>query len=323
MENLLNTLDPAREPIRSANIPITAIVTAYQRIDQTLVTVRKLKACEPPPAEIIVHVDGNQRRCAAAVRAACPGVQVILSAANLGPGGGRNKLIAAAAHPIVASFDDDSYPLDPDYFARVAALFGRFPETSVICARVYHLGERVEPDAQTAEWVADFSGGACAYRRDHFSQTGGYVPLSMAYGMEEVDLALRLHARGGRVLHTSWLRVFHDTDRARHADPRVTAASIANLALLTYLRYPVALWAVGVGQCLNRIPWLLRNGRHQGIMTGVVTIPSLLLKHRGHVSRLSAKTVLSYLHLRRGGVPVRWNLSETQFEEMTSTTAPA
>src|ERR1035441_7070867 len=101
-----------------AQTSITAIVTAYQRIDQTLVTVRKLKECVPPPAAIIVHVDGNQTDCAAAIRTAYPGVQVILSESNLGPGGARNILIGASAQSIVASFDDDSYPLDVDYFAR-------------------------------------------------------------------------------------------------------------------------------------------------------------------------------------------------------------
>ena len=82
------------------------------------------------------------------------------------------------------------------------------------------------------------------------------MPLRDAYNMEEVDFALRLHARGGKVLGTQWLRVFHDTDRARHADPAVTAASIANLALLAFLRYPVHLWTIGAAQCANRIQWL-------------------------------------------------------------------
>jgi len=269
-------------------------------------TVRNLKACEPPPAEIIVHVDGNQTACASAVRAAFPTARVILSQPNIGPGGGRNKLIAAAASPIVASFDDDSYPLDRDYFERLALLFDHFPEATVIAARIYHINEAVQEPEAAAEWVADFPGGACAYRREAFVQTGGYVPLPMAYGVEEVDLALRLREFRGRVLQTSWLRVLHDTDRVRHSDPRVTAASVANLALLTYLRYPVTLWAIGFGQCLNRIRWLLRNGRWQGIVGGIVSIPSHVLKYHAYRKPVSTKAVLGYLHLRKHALRVTW-----------------
>src|SRR6185369_4964106 len=174
-----------------------------------------------------------------AIRAAFPDVRVLLSEERLGPGGGRNKLMVAATCELVASFDDDSYPIDADYFARALELFDRHPNASLICAALFHRGETIALDARDAQWTADFSGGACVYRRSVFLDAGGYVPLRVAYGMEEVDLALRLHSRGARILTTSWLRVFHDTDLQRHDDAQVTAGSIANVALLTYLRYPV------------------------------------------------------------------------------------
>ena len=225
----------------------------------------------------------------------------------VGPGGGRNKLIAAARQPFVASFDDDSYPLDRDYFARVADVFARLPDASIVGGYVYHRHEPVGPDDRQAAWVADFSGGACAYRREHFLASGGYVPVETAYGMEEVDLALRLHAAGRRVLQTSWLRVYHDTDLARHAVPEVTAASIANIALLTYLRYPRSLWPVGAAQLVKRIWWLLGHGRRRGVLRGVAGIRSSIDRHRNSRRRLPAAAVRSYLRLRRNPVPVEWS----------------
>jgi GT2 family glycosyltransferase len=284
---------------------ITAIVTAFDRIERTLETLRVLQECRPAPAEVLVHVDGNRRACADAIRRVHPQVRVLLSEISLGPGGARNVLVAAAAHPIVASFDDDSYPLDADYFARLAAVAAAVGEASVIGAAVYHRHEVVAEDRRSAEWVADFSGGACAYRRDHFLETGGYVPIETAYGMEEVDLALRLHARGRRIVQTPWLRVFHDTDLARHADPKVTAASIANIALLTYLRYPPSLWVVGAGQMARRLWWLMGHGRSRGVWRGVTGIPHLLRQYQ-HARRLvRTHDVLSYLRLRRLPQPAR------------------
>lgn len=284
------------------NTGISAIVTAYERIEQTLATLKIIQNCEPRPDEILVHVDGNRRHCADVIKDVFPAVRVLLSSENVGPGGGRNKLMAAAANELVASFDDDSYPIDSDYFGRALQLFANHPHASVICAALYHRGETIALDEHKAEWTADFSGGACIYRRDAFLAAGGYVPLPVAYGMEEVDLALRLHSRGGRILTSSWLRVFHDTDLRRHADSRVTAGSIANLALLAYLRYPASLWPVGLGQCAKRVLWLLRHGRWRGIALGVTMIPRHLRAHRQYRLPLSYQAVKSYLALRRAPV---------------------
>ena len=278
---------------------ISAIVTAFERVEQTLETLRIIQSCTPPPDEILVHVDANRRDCEQAIRKAFPAVRVFLSEEQVGPGGGRNKLVEAAKFEFVASFDDDSYPIDADYFARAAKLFDQFLDAAVICAALYHGGEAIGLDERSAQWTADFSGGACIYRRHAFLDAGGYVPLPVAYGMEEVDLALRLHSRGGRILTTRWLRVFHNTNLERHADPRVTAGSIATLALLAYLRYPVTLWVVGMGQCVNRLLWLVRHGRRRGIFKGVTMIPAHLRANHQYRLPVSTAAVRSYLALRR------------------------
>jgi GT2 family glycosyltransferase len=290
--------------ISHAAAKVTAIVTAYRRPAEALNTLRILHDCSPRPAEILVHVDGGEHGCAERIRAAFPEVGVIVSDDRVGPGGGRNKLITAAQHATVASFDDDSYPLDRDFFARLEQLFLEHPEAAIVAAHVYNLNETIEPDADRSEWVADFSGGGCAYRRDGFLETGGYVPLAAAYGMEEVDVGLRLHARGGRVLRSRRLRVFHNTDLARHADPLVTAASIANIALLAYLRYPRWLWGVAVAQCLKRIAWLLRHHRVRGVVAGLRSIPVMIVRHRRQRAPVSAQALRSYWALRRHPVPV-------------------
>ena len=282
---------------------ISAIVTAYERIEQTLATLRIIQSCTPPPDEILVHVDANRRDCEQAIRKVFPTVRVLRSDEHIGPGGGRNKLVDAARFEFVASFDDDSYPIDSDYFARALRIFEKFPEASVICAALYHAGESIGLDQKSAQWTADFSGGACIYRRKAFLEAGGYVPLPVAYGMEEVDLAIRLHAQSGKILTTPWLRVFHNTDLKRHGDPRVTAGSIANLALLAYLRYPISLWGIGVGQCANRLLWLLRHGRRRGIVKGVTMIPGHVWTNHKHRLPVSSSVVRSYLALRRAPVP--------------------
>ena len=287
-------------------VPITAIVTAHKRTAQTLSTLKAIRDCDPAPNEIIVHIDQNQTECAASISGCYSTVKTLVSTDHVGPGGGRNALIRASANDIVASFDDDSFPIDGAYFARAWELFTRFPEASIICASLYHPGEYLESDNPEAEWCADFTGGACIYNRRAFLATGGYVPLAIAYGMEESDLALRLHAQGGRILRTRWLRVFHDTSLDRHADPEVTRNSIANLALLAYLRYPPSLWPLGIFQCVNRVWWLVTHGRWRGIGEGLLLIPSHLRAHESYKQRISSRSIRSYFALRRAPLQQTW-----------------
>jgi GT2 family glycosyltransferase len=283
----------------AARVPVTAVVTAFERLDAVLETLARLDACNPAPMEIVVHVDGGETVVASALRSAFPNVKVMVSDTRVGPGGARNRLVAEATQPIVASFDDDTYPLDGDYFARVMELFTAFPDAAIVGGRVFHADEPAEPAVRAARWVADFSGGASAYRKQVFEHVGGYVPVPLAYGMEEVDFALRLHAVGGRILESPWLRVFHDTDRRRHAQPAVTAATISNIAVLASLRYPPLLWPIGAAQCLNRVRWLIGHGRWRGVMSGLLRIPSEIVRYRRYRRRLAAQSVRSYLGLRR------------------------
>lgn len=264
----------------SATVPVTAIVTAYQRIEQTIDAVRRIQACQPCPEQVLVHVDGNQLACAKAVRCAFPKLEVIVSIDSVGPGGGRNKLVAAARNEIIASFDDDSYPVDTDYFARVVALNRTFPDAAIYSANVFHRGEKTPEDPMVAAFTASFGSGGAIFKRTMFIAAGGFVPLVVAYGMEEEDLALRLFDQGQRIVASNWLRVFHDTDLSHHASPRINAGAISNLALLAWLRYPPIYWPYGALQIINRVVWCLKVGRRSGVVKGLLDIPRHLAVHR-------------------------------------------
>lgn len=282
---------------------ITAIVTAYNQPEKTIATLNQLKHCNPSPTEILVHIDGGKTELNLLLQKEFSNVKIILSQENIGPGGGRNKLIEMAQYDLIASFDDDSYPLDIDYFDRLIKLFTAFPDASIITATLYHQNELIKDATEQSYWVADFAGGACAYRKNTLLNTTGYIPLPIAYGMEEVDLSLRLHAQGYKILQTNFIRVFHNTDRKRHGNHRVTSASIANIALLTFLRYPILCWFIGLLQIMSRITWLIKNQRCQGIATGITMIPKHLYTYRQFRQTVPTSALISYLSLRRKPCP--------------------
>jgi len=287
-----------------ATSPISVVIPTYQRTDQLLVALEKIYQCNPAPDEVVVHIDASDNVTRTALgNSPYSTVKILQSNTQMGPGGGRNCAIASAKNELIASFDDDSYPIDKDYFLRLTQLFKNFPQAAVIGASVFHIDETVTSAELSATWVPDFIGCGCAYRKSAFEQTSGYVPLAVAYGMEEVDVALQIKDAGWKVLYSPWLRVFHNTRLTHHSKPSVTAASIANLALLTYLRYPIGYWWLGIAQCFNRIIWLIRHSRTAGIFQGIWLIPHLIYRYRQLRQPVAAKTLQTHLRLHRDQRP--------------------
>jgi GT2 family glycosyltransferase len=261
-------------------VPVTATVTAYVRAEQTIETIKNILRCQPAPDQVLVHVDAGMQDCAAAIRAAFSDIPIIVSSQSVGPGGGRNKLMAAARNELVANFDDDSYPYDLDFFGRALRLFELFPKASVIGAEVIHPHETIPVEQQAISEAASFSGGAVVFRRKDLMTAGGYIPLPIAYGAEEEDISLRLFEAGKTILFSPWLRVFHNNTLDHHKDSAINAHVIATIGMLAFLRYPKRHWIYGLGQVANRIWWCARSGRRRGILRGLALLPVQAMKYR-------------------------------------------
>ncbi len=276
-------------------VPISVVIPACERIEPLLKTLGKITACMPQPSEIVVHVDGGRVKVVKAVEQAYPAARVLSSSHYQGAGGSRNILVRAAHHELVANFDDDSFPERPDYFAQVIELAGRFPQAAVLSA-ANHDDPVQEPRFSR---VSEASGCGCIFRKSWFMKVGGFVPLRVAYNMEEVDMGLRLHAMGGVIVRDSQLRVVHDKPPPEFIDAATNAAILMNTALFPYLRFPVWLWPVAVWQIFSRLRFLYKRGWARGIKAGICGMPSHLLAHRHRREALPTLAVVSWLSLRR------------------------
>ena len=286
-------------------VDISVVIPTWRRTATLIQTLEKILACDPAPAEVLVHVDAGDSETAPALKRQFPAVVVIESRERMGPGGGRNRLVERASHGLVASFDDDSYPVDADYFARAARLAARIPDAAVIAAEITDRPNPVPESRPAFAPAVHFGGGGVVLRRSAFLEAGGHVPLPLAYGMEEVDLCLRLLDRGRAIYRSPWLRVFHDNDLSHHARPEVNAASIANLALLAFLRYPKGDWPHGALQVARRVGWCIGAGRARGIASGIASIPALLWRHRARRAPVSPATLAAFRRARRASPPLQ------------------
>ncbi len=273
-------------------------IPTYNRVEKLEETLKQILRCSPLPNEIIIHIDYGDCVTEPFLLKTHPEIVILISDTKVGPGGGRTLSIQKAKNNLIASFDDDSYPIDIDYFDRLHKISLQYPNCIAIEGAIFHINEKIPIDEKKVFQKYNFTGCGTAYHRNQFLETGGYVPVPLAYGMEEVDLSLRAYDRGLRIIYSSHLRIFHNTLLNHHSTKAITAASISNLALLTSLRYPTKYILYGLLQVFNRVKWLFNHKRINGIGQGLISIPLILKKYRKYRNTVKSSSLKEYLMLR-------------------------
>lgn len=279
--------------------PVTVGIPTYSRGELVLKTLARLLECNPKPAEIIVHVDASDGILEQRLKVTFPNVRILSSQIRRGPGGGRHQCLLAATQPFFASFDDDSWPIDSAFFGRALTHFESSPDVAVLAATIRHRGQSMPEDASTVEKTLNYTGCGHVMRVGAYQTISGYVDRPLAYGLEESDVAMQLHAQNWKLLECQDLRVFHDTDLAHHSKSEVIAATIENSMLLAWLRYPIVLWPYGLLQMANVLRFMILQNRWGGIFKGLARIPVEIWNFRALRKPLPTNSVWNFLCNRR------------------------
>ena len=280
-------------------VPISVVIPTYKRVNDLNNTLGIILSCNPLPSEIIVHIDSGDNETEVMLEHKYPAVKIINSETTQGPGGGRNKGIEVALNEYIASFDDDSFPVQPDYFERLYKIFELIPKAAIVESMIYHPGEIQQDEKYSFYRTFIFTGCGVAYRKSWFLKIGGYIPLAVAYGLEEVDFSMRACFHEAVFIRTSWLTVFHDTDLKHRDTSKVLSNSITNLGVLAFLRYPVYLWLYGLLQVLNRISWTIKKKhKYKESLKGLINIPCKSYRLKKYRCVLPLSVIRMYLKYR-------------------------
>ena len=279
--------------------PIAVIIPTYGRGRAVISVLERVLACDPLPAEIWVHIDASDGLLEREIEKQFPDVHILTSADRLGPGGGRHRCLLSCGTPYAVSLDDDSWPADGDFFAGIEPLFDEYPQAAVFGASIWHRSEAPMVRTRLVRRVASYVGCGHAIRVAAYRDVRGYLARATAYGIEESDVGLQLFAKGWHVCSAGVLRVYHDTDRSHHNAAEITASTITNLALLTFLHYPAADFGRGLAQVANRILFCLQIGRTRGIAAGIAGIFIECFRHRTLRDPIEHGALVEYLQLRR------------------------
>jgi GT2 family glycosyltransferase len=284
-------------------VPIAVIIPTYNRGKAVFRVLEKVLGCNPQPAEILVHIDLSDGKLERDLDTRFPNVRVLSSATRLGPGGGRHRCLLECNTPYAVSFDDDSYPIDKDFFLQVEKLFLTHSRAAIFEACIWH---RHEPEKVRNEMlvpIPSYIGCGYAIRVAAYRQVRGHLPRGVPYGMEEMDLSIQLFEVGWQIFQARILRVFHDTELKHHRSPEITSGSIANVALFAFLHYPLVGWGLGLLQLGNKIAYCIKMGRTNGICTGLLSICGDCYRYRQHRKPLRWKTIKAYVYFARTGQP--------------------
>ena len=277
---------------------VAAIIPTYNRGTKIFATLARLLACKPAPCEILVHVDQSDGSLEGELSREFPQVRTFSSVKRLGPGGGRHQCLIHSAADFAASFDDDSWPVDENYFACAAELLEQQRDAGVIGAQIWHRTQAAIPRSDTLLKKQNYVGCGCVFRLSAYLETRGLLARPVPYAGEETDLSLLLFAKGWNIYHSGNLRVFHDTELRHHESPDVTAGTIANVALYAFLHYPVRLWPLGLLQVGNMVRFCVANGRWRGVLRGLAVTPKVCIEYTRYRDPLSVRTIREYRAIR-------------------------
>jgi GT2 family glycosyltransferase len=285
----------------TSTVPVAVLIPTYNRGLAVLSVLEKIQACDPRPIEIWVHVDRADGIVEKELHRRFPSVGVLTSTTRLGPGGGRHRCLMACSMRYAVSFDDDSYPIDADFFRRVEQLFLEHPNAAIFGANVWHRHELERTRVENLSLSPSYLGCGFAIRLEAYREARGLLPRPVPYGMEETDLSMQLFAAGWHIYEATDLRVFHDTDLKHHQSSEINAGVITNVGLFVFLHFPLARWGYGLLQVGNRVVYSLRMGRFRGICSGLLQIPIDCYRNRRFRNAVAWPTLKKFLEFRRTG----------------------
>jgi GT2 family glycosyltransferase len=222
------------------NLTVGICIATHNRREDLLRTLRELSKLDPPPDALVIVADGCRDGTAECVREIAPQARLIEHATPLGSIASRNELAETCGCDIFVNLDDDSYPLDLDFVARVRALFEQRPRLAVACfpQRSDEVPESLEvSDFGQPLFVGTFADSGAAFRLSVFRELGAF-PAFFFHAYEEPDFAVRCVCAGWQVRLETSLIVRHHFTKAQRDEVRTHHRHARNEIWSLLLRCP-------------------------------------------------------------------------------------
>ncbi|MCE3249937.1 MAG: glycosyl transferase family 2 [Geminicoccaceae bacterium] len=219
------------------------MITTHNRCADLRRTCAVLTSLSPPPDEVLICADGCTDDTVSMLVGGFPGFVVLENGERQGSVASRDRMLRLASADIVISLDDDSYPIDLDFLAKVGRVLEAHPEAAVVSfaeIRDRHCGDRPAPprDERRGRYVAAYANCGAAMRREVYLKLAGF-PTFFSHMYEEPDYALQCYGAGLAVWFEPEVAVRHHMSSVNRHEGRRQRLHARN-----------ELWSV-----LIRCPW--------------------------------------------------------------------
>jgi len=220
---------------------VSVMIPTRDRCEDLRFTCAKLKQLRPLPDEILVWADGCTDGTTAMIRSEFPEVRLFESAQPMGSVYTRDRILRAAQGDIVLSLDDDSFPIEQDFIARLQEVVARHPEAAVIAFPELRDGTTYAAADKTnkspGHYVSAYANCAAAMRRGFYLEQPGFVSF-FGHMYEEPDYALQCYSVGAAVWFEPTLTVRHHESPLRRAPMARHHLNARNELWSAWLRCP-------------------------------------------------------------------------------------
>ena len=221
---------------------VSVVITTQDRLTDLRTCLDRLFSMCPMPAEVLVCADGCSDGTVEFLKQSSHGsLRYVVNNEGLGSVASRDNLIRGAASENILVLDDDSYPMQEDFFAKVKALFQEFPDAGVITfPEVLNDGRAtISEDTEPVEVKSYPNCGALMSRSVYLSSSG--FPAFFFHTHEEPDYACQCYGLGKIVVMYPQLQVRHHRSPENRNSLKADVLNARNECLSVIMRAPFLL----------------------------------------------------------------------------------
>ncbi|TDU64633.1 GT2 family glycosyltransferase [Prosthecobacter fusiformis] len=247
------------------------MITSRNRHDDLRRTLENLRGMDPLPDEVLITLDGCTDTTVSMVERAYPNCRLWINHPGEGSVPSRDRMLREASGDVILSLDDDSYPVQKDFFARLPSLFKMHPDAAVISfPEVLDNGtylNSTKTPSSPGHYLSAYPNSAAAMRRDVYLKTDGY-PRFFVHAYEEPDYAVQCYAVGSTVWFAPELVIKHHLSPVNRNKLQTHHYNARNELWSVWLRCPL-FWVLLVSMfritrqfiyaCKNGIFWVIRE----------------------------------------------------------------
>ena len=242
---------------------VSVMITTRNRSADLRRTCRVLQQLNPPPTEVLITADGCTDETIEVVKAEVPQARLFVNDVGQGSVASRDHMMREAHGDLVLALDDDSYPEQTDWLARVIPLFESSPRLAVL-----HFPQRTDEHSDTLTQTdfepehptGSFANSGAVLRRSVYLQLPGFEPRFF-HMYEEPDYALQCVAEGFEVRFSPAVSIRHHYSGHARSELRNHHRHARNEQWSIWLRCPWPWWPLmSIRRAVGQFVYAIKRG---------------------------------------------------------------